>query len=214
MSGAGALRLRAPAQRGTGRVRPARSQGSGRASPEPAGPPTLASTPDPFRSRDQATANTLASELARLATLDRAGLREEWARLYRSHPPQKLSRDLLKLVVAWKLQAMALGGLGGRARRQLDELASALGSKSDLLRERRVSLKPGARIVREWAGETHEILVTEDGFVWRDQTWASLSAIAREMTGTRWSGPRFFGLERGRDTRRGRGPEQGGCAAQ
>ena len=57
-----------------------------------------------------------------------------------------------------------------------------------------MSLKPGARLVRAWGGEIHEILVVEDGFLWRGKTWSSLSAIAREMTGTRWSGPRFFGI--------------------
>ena len=69
-------------------------------------------------------------------------------------------------------------------------------SKSDLVKARRVSLKPGARLVRAWGGETHEILVVEDGFIWLGKTWASLSVIAREMTGTRWSGPRFFGLDK------------------
>ena len=59
-----------------------------------------------------------------------------------------------------------------------------------------MSLKPGARLVRAWGGETHEVLVVENGFVWRGKTWASLSVIAREMTGTRWSGPRFFGLDK------------------
>lgn len=58
-------------------------------------------------------------------------------------------------------------------------------------------MKPGARLVRDWNGETHEVLVTEDGFQWNGKTWASLSVIAREMTGTRWSGPRFFGLKTG-----------------
>ena len=67
-------------------------------------------------------------------------------------------------------------------------------SKSDLAKPRSASLKRGARLVRTWGGETHEVLVVEDGFLWRGQTWRSLSVIAREMTGTNWSGPRFFGL--------------------
>jgi hypothetical protein len=117
-------------------------------------------------------------------------LRAEWRRLYRAHPPKKLSRDLLELGVAWKLQERVLGGLSAIAKRRLAELARTMGSKSDLSTARKVSLKPGARLVRAWGGETHEILVVEDGFVWRGKTWRSLSVIAREMTrlGRRVSG--------------------------
>ena len=81
-------------------------------------------------------------------------------------------------------------------KRQLKDLAQTLEVKSDLAKVRRVRLRPGARLIREWRGETHEVLVTEDGFLWRGENWRSLSVIAREMTGTRWSGPRFFGLDK------------------
>ena len=136
------------------------------------------------------------SAVAALAEMDFSRLRAERRRVYRTHPPKKLSRDLLQLAVAWKLQARVLGGLSARDRRQLTELADVLASRSDLPKARRISLKPGARIVRHWGGETHEVVVAENGFVWRERTWKSLSVIAREMTGTRWSGPRFFGLDR------------------
>lgn len=129
--------------------------------------------------------------------MDAAKLRAQWRRLYRCDPPKRLSRDLLELAVAWKLQERALGGLSGVSRRQLDELARTMSAKSDLAKARTISLKPGARLMRDWNGETHEVLVVEDGFQWRGKTWASLSAIAREMTGTQWSGPRFFGLKTG-----------------
>ena len=142
----------------------------------------------------RADIEALATELSVLNRTTAADLRAEWRRLYRTHPPKKLSRDLLELGVAWKLQERVLGGLGAITKRQLAELARTLESKSDLAKARKLSLKPGARLVRAWGGETHEILVVEDGFVWRSKTWGSLSAIAREMTGTRWSGPRFFGL--------------------
>ena len=101
-----------------------------------------------------------------------------------------------------------LGGLSATTKRQLGELAKTLAAKSDLAKARTVNLKPGARLVRAWGGETHEVLVVEDGFLWRGKTWASLSAIAREMTGTHWSGPRFFGLDKSaRSTRAAtRGP--------
>ncbi len=125
-----------------------------------------------------------------------AGLRAEWRRLYRSEPPARLRRDTLELAVAWKLQAQALGGVSASAKRRLAGMADVLTRRSAAPKPRRASLRPGARLVREWGGQTHEIVVAEDGFVWRDRTWRSLSVIAREMTGTRWSGPRFFGLDR------------------
>jgi len=79
-------------------------------------------------------------------------------------------------------------------KRQIAGLAKTMETKSNLVQPRSVSLKPGARLLRSWGGETHEVVVVEDGFTWAGKTWRSLSAIAREMTGTRWSGPRFFGL--------------------
>ncbi len=138
----------------------------------------------------------LPAELQALEQMGIAALQAEWRRLYRTHPPKKLSRDMLQLAVAWKLQAQAGGGLSAGAARELADLADVLIGGADLPKARRVSIKPGARLVRERGGEMHEVLVIEDGFVWRDRTWKSLSVIAREMTGTRWSGPRFFGLDR------------------
>ena len=144
--------------------------------------------------RKRADIDALATELAALNRKTAADLRAEWRRLFRAYPPKKLSRDLLELGVAWKLQERVLGGLSAVTRRHIAQLARNLESKSDIPKARRVSLKPGARLVRLWDGATHEISVVEDGFVWRGKTWRSLSAIARAMTGTRWSGPRFFGV--------------------
>ena len=138
----------------------------------------------------------LAAEIAALGEMTYTDLRFAWRRLYQVHPPKKLSRNLLELGVAWKLQERVLGGLSATTKRQLDELARTLATKSDLVKARKVSLRLGARLIRAWGGETHEILVVEDGFVWRGKTWESLSMIAREITGTRWSGPRFFGLDK------------------
>lgn len=134
--------------------------------------------------------------VAGLAQMHVADLRVEWRRLYRTEPPKKLRRDTLQLAVAWKLQARVLGGLSAAASRHLAELAAVIADGSDLPKARQVSLKPGARLVRHWGGETHEIVVTEHGFVWRERSWRSLSVIARQITGARWSGPRFFGLDR------------------
>ena len=146
--------------------------------------------------RKRADLDALNAQLAAIAEMDAPALRAEWRRLYRSHPPKLLRRDLLQLGVAWKLQERVLGGLSAATKRQLDELARTMATKSDLTKARKVTLKPGARLVRAWGGETHEVLVVEDGFLWRGRTWRSLSVIAREMTGTHWSGPRFFGVGR------------------
>ena len=132
-------------------------------------------------------------ELAKLARLTHPELQAEWRRLFRSPPPKRMGRELLELAAAWKLQERALGGLSPADKRRLGALAQAMRSGEDLPKSRAVRLKEGARLLREWNGETHSVLVVDGGFQWRGQTWRSLSAIAREITGARWSGPRFFG---------------------
>jgi hypothetical protein len=121
-------------------------------------------------------------------------LRVEWRRLYRAHPPKRVSRDLLMLGVAWKVQERAYGGLGAATKRRLADLAKTMEQDGDLARSRVARLKPGARLVREWRGQTHTVIVLEDGFEWQGKRWRSLSVIAREITDAHWSGPRFFGL--------------------
>lgn len=133
-------------------------------------------------------------EVAALRAASHAELRLAWRRLYKKYPPKFLNRDLLELGVAWKVQERAFGGHSTATRRQLYALADALEAKADIARSRRIELRPGAKLVREWRGETHEVTVLADGFSWRGQQWRSLSLIAREITGTRWSGPRFFGI--------------------
>lgn len=151
----------------------------------------------------------LESAIAALTTMPYIELRQAWQRLYRSQPPKKLSRDIFELGVAWKLQERALGGLSAITKSQLRELAQTMEVKADLAKARAVNLRPGARLVREWNGETHEVLVVEDGFRWRGKTWRSLSVIAREMTGTQWSGPRFFGVGRAKAARYSRDDDAG-----
>ena len=136
----------------------------------------------------------LEAKLDGLATMESAGLRREWRRLYRSNPPQRLKRDRLALAVAWKLQEQVYGGLSAALRRRIGKLGKELEAGGDGGRNIAIRLKPGAKLVREWGGETHTVLVTDDGFEWRGQAYRSLSMIAREITGSRWSGPRFFGL--------------------
>ena len=137
----------------------------------------------------------LTKKLAALADLDTVGLRAEWRRLYRSHPPLHIRRDLLVLAIAWKLQEKVHGGLTAAQKRRLAGMAEDLRKNGDLSAGPAIRLKPGLRLVREWRGETHDVLVLEEGFEWNGKRRRSLSAIAREITGTRWSGPRFFGLK-------------------
>lgn len=108
--------------------------------------------------------------LRSLAGLSSEELRAEWCRLYRVPPPPRVRRELLLLGVAWKRQERALGGLGAVARRRLAELA-APDRPGGADRRRDVRLKPGVRLLREWRGETHSVLVLEDGFAWRDRRW-------------------------------------------
>ena len=136
----------------------------------------------------------VAQLLDRLLTLTAAQLRHEWQRLYRTNPPRRLSRDLLRRALAHKIQEQAYGGLSLAARRRLQTLARAMAQDGEVALKPSPGQKPGARLVREWRGEAHCVLVLDDGFLYRDQRYRSLTAIARVITGAHWSGPRFFGL--------------------
>lgn len=115
--------------------------------------------------------------------------------LYGITPPKQISRDLLARAVAFRLQEKAHGGHSTGVRRQLRSLAEELRQTGAIKVKGTTSVKPGSRLVREWQGSLHEVTVTGDGFVYRDQRYRSLSQIARTITGTRWSGPAFFGLK-------------------
>ena len=127
----------------------------------------------------------LEEQLDRLAAMTPADLREEWRRVYRADPP-RLSPDLLRHGIAFRLQEKAFGGLPGAVSLQLKRIAT-----SALLS---TQLKLGTQLVRTWNGRTVSVRVTESGYEFGDQAFRSLSAIAREVTGVTWSGPRFFGL--------------------
>ncbi len=136
----------------------------------------------------------LEAKLTALTVMDGDDLRREWRRLYRSHPPLHIRRDLLVLAIAWKLQEKAHGGLTSAQKRKLAGIGEELRKNGNLSVGPAIRLKPGLRLVREWRGETHDVLVLEDGFEWNGQRRRSLSAIAREITRTRWPGPLFIGL--------------------
>ena len=138
-------------------------------------------------------ATDIARALARLSELTIFELRGEWRRLHRTPPPTRLSRDLLTRGISYKLQERAYGGLSTAAARRLEQAADSL-SRGSAKPAPPISLRPGARLAREWRGVTHMVLIHADGIEWRGQRYRSLSLVARKITGARWSGPRFFGL--------------------
>jgi hypothetical protein len=133
----------------------------------------------------------VAQALARLSELTIFELRGEWRRLHRMPPPMRLSRDLLVRGITYKLQERAYGGLSIATARKLEQAAADSLSRGSAPP---ISLRPGTRLVREWRGVTHMVLIHADGIEWRGQRYRSLSWVARKITGARWSGPRFFGL--------------------
>lgn len=131
--------------------------------------------------------------LAAVEKMDSKALRAQWRKLYRQDPP-RAPRKLLLLGVAYRIQEQAYGGLKAGLIRRLRKLGEGTDASGETERTRISRLKPGARLIREWGGESHTVIVLDEGFEWRGESWRSLSAIARTITGTRWSGPRFFGL--------------------
>ena len=130
------------------------------------------------------------ADIAALANLSSARLRKRWAAVTGKVVP-RVSPSLLRLALAWELQAKANGGLSRRTRQRLDQLVEAK-------TETRMA-RPGMRLVREWNGTLHIVTIGEDNVVrWNDREWRSLSEVARAITGTRWSGPAFFGLKQRR----------------
>lgn len=120
-------------------------------------------------------------------------LRSEFKHLHHSEAP-KLSRDLLVRAIGYRRQEIAHGGLGKATRRKLQTIAKALRSTGRVGPATSLSLKPGARLVREWHGRTHTVTVTDDGFEYAGASYSSLTKVAKKITGAHWSGPRFFGL--------------------
>lgn len=136
----------------------------------------------------------VAVEIGRLGVLTLFELRTEWRQLHRMQPPMRLSRDLLIRGITYKLQERALGGLSKSLLRKLESRGVPRQGGSLRKPASPITLKPGTRLVREWHGVTHTVLVHADGVEWKGRRYASLSVVAREITGAHWSGPRFFGL--------------------
>jgi hypothetical protein len=144
---------------------------------------------------------TIEAEIARIRSLPLDALRRRWRVMFGRTPPAALSKDLLGRMMAWRLQEQAFGSLDRESLRFLEGLARHGGSP-------RRQLKPGTVLVRDYHGQRHTVTVAPDGFNWQGTTYPSLSAIARAITGTAWSGPRFFALARGNGTPPAHGPNK------
>ena len=130
------------------------------------------------------------AEVDRIWSLGIAALRARWRLMFGGSPPAGLSKDIIKRLMAYRIQEDAFGGLDRETKKLLDRLAR--GGKARVELNRR--LKPGAVLVREYQGTRHTVTVVPKGFSWQGETYTSLSTIARAITGTAWNGPRFFGL--------------------
>lgn len=127
------------------------------------------------------------AEILRIESMDIDALRRLWTRQNGERPPAAMSRGLLALAMAYRLQVKAFGGLDARTRKTLRSYDNTSGKSPAFI-------KPGSVLVREYQGVVHEVEVVSGGYRWNSQTWASLTVIARAITGTNWNGPRFFGL--------------------
>lgn len=143
---------------------------------------------------------SIEDEIAQLRDLDLRGLRVRWRNAFGKPAPEHLTRYLLFRIIAYRLQADRLGDLDAESRKVLKQAAgqdgpvSAVSKTLSRLDQRRFAPPPGTVLIREWDRKSHRVMVMPDGFAWNGETFDSLSEIAFAITGTKWSGPRFFGL--------------------
>ena len=123
-----------------------------------------------------------------IVAMEREGLVVLWGEVIGGAPPRRLSTPFLRRILAFEVQACRNGGLPVALQRKLASIAAGKNRAAS------PKLRPGGRLIREWSGVSHVVDVTDDGYLWRGARYRSLSAIAREITGAHWSGPRFFGL--------------------
>jgi Protein of unknown function (DUF2924) len=143
------------------------------------------------------TKTSVEDEIAHLRGLDLGGLRARWRSVFQGPAPAHLTRHLLIAIIAYRLQVDRVGDLDHATKQVLDRaIADEAGMSARLssLDQKRTELTPGTMLVREWDRQSQRVMVMADGFAWNGQTYDSLSKVAFAITGTRWNGPRFFGL--------------------
>jgi hypothetical protein len=134
------------------------------------------------------------AELRRLPATPIADLRKRYRELFRAEPPKAFGPDLFRRSIAQRIQERAYGGLSRTNQKLLDQLARAAMARPNGQLELPRRIKPGSELVRTWRGKSYRVVVTADGFAYDGRRFTGLSEIASEITGTRWNGPRFFGL--------------------
>jgi hypothetical protein len=137
---------------------------------------------------------TIEARLADLPTLTRVALCDLWKQLFNSSSPSKLRRDLMIPILAYRIQEQAFGSLSASTRGRLRHLSRAFERDSDAAIPSAPHIRPGTRLVREWRDQVHLVNVKPNGYEYQGARYRSLSEIARLITGTRWSGPLFFGI--------------------
>ena len=139
-------------------------------------------------------ASAVEAEVACIGTMNKAELRSIWRIKYKSDPPRAFGPDLLRRSLAYRIQEEAFGGLPSRTKRELHHLIALMSKKPTARIELPRRIKSGAVLIREWKGKVVRITVVDNGFLFEGKTFSSLSEIALLITGTKWNGPRFFGL--------------------
>jgi Protein of unknown function (DUF2924) len=138
----------------------------------------------------------ISSQINTLRSLSRQRLLELWQKLYGKASPPEIRRELMVPFLAYRMQEKQYGGLKASTRSEVRRIARALERKPSVELRIRPRIKPGTRLCRRWRGKMHEIFVTESGYEYCGVSYRSLSQVARKITGTRWSGPAFFGLRK------------------
>ena len=142
----------------------------------------------------------LCNRLALLPSMSKAQLLALWKQLLRIPPPRQVRRDLFVRLLAYRMQEQAYGGLSPATRKRLSDLARKFQTDPNAALSGAPRIKPGTRLIRDWRGQSHRVTVLDNGYEYAGKRYSSLSQVARLITGTRWSGPLFFGL-RGTRTR-------------
>lgn len=145
------------------------------------------------------TGVSLDEEIAHLRGLDLKGLRSRWLSVTGREAPPHLPRHLLFAIIAYRIQTEVLGDLDAETLRLLKKIGTARSGTNvvpltDAFDQRRQELLPGTILAREWNGQIHRVMIVNEGFAWKGNSYDSLSKIAFAITGTKWNGPRFFGL--------------------
>jgi Protein of unknown function (DUF2924) len=138
----------------------------------------------------------LKAEIRRLTDLGLAELRDRWKALFGNPAPLSLRRKFLARAVAYQMQVVAYGGLSNSTRRRLREIAEAVRRGNPDAASVARQIRAGTQMIRQWRNETHTVTAIADGFEWNGQIYKSLSAVAKEITGTNWNGYAFFGIKR------------------